>query len=185
MDSRLLDSPIFAPAGQGHHPHARLAKPTSGALHAEYHALKGKTPSLAFFKNPEMAAQATLDAQRILGVDAAIMFADLLPMLEPMGLELDYLEGVGPPVLPIRSHSRRPSPPSSPGSGGRHGLHQRYGAVLPGRATGQHSSHWLCRCLYSRVYAVEGWVRNYLHCKRLMNNAPEAWGILMDSLWTR
>ncbi|GIS18739.1 MAG: hypothetical protein CM15mP120_06550 [Pseudomonadota bacterium] len=48
------------------------------------------------FKNPEKAAQATLDAQRILGVDAAIMFADLLPILEPMGLHLDYLPGEGP-----------------------------------------------------------------------------------------
>ena len=69
----------------------------------EYHAIKGDTPSLEFFKNPELAAQVTLDAQRILGVDAAIMFADLLPMLEPMGFRLDYKAGVGPvfenPVL--------------------------------------------------------------------------------------
>ena len=45
----------------------------AGRYMPEYHALKGDTPSLDFFKNPEMAAQATLDAQRILGVDAAIM----------------------------------------------------------------------------------------------------------------
>ena len=57
----------------------------------EYHVLKGNTRSLDFFKTPELAAKATLDAQRILGVDAAIMFADLLPLLEPMGLQLDYV----------------------------------------------------------------------------------------------
>ena len=34
-----------------------------------------------------------MDAQRILGVDAAIVFADLLPILEPMGLELEYVVG--------------------------------------------------------------------------------------------
>lgn len=62
----------------------------------EYKRVKGQTRSLDFFKNPELAAKITLDAQRILGVDAAIMFADLLPMLEPMGFELDYKEGVGP-----------------------------------------------------------------------------------------
>ena len=68
----------------------------AGRYMPEYHALKGDTPSLDFFKNPEMAAQATLDAQRILGVDAAIMFADLLPIMEPMGLRLDYKPGEGP-----------------------------------------------------------------------------------------
>ena len=70
----------------------------------EYHALKGNTPSLDFFKTPHMAAQATCDAQRILGVDAAILFADLLPILEPMGLRLDYLPGIGPKIdNPVRT----------------------------------------------------------------------------------
>ena len=53
----------------------------AGRYMPEYHALKGNTPSLDFFKTPHMAAQATCDAQRILGVDAAILFADLLPIL--------------------------------------------------------------------------------------------------------
>ena len=76
----------------------------AGRYMPEYHAVKGDTPSLDFFKNPELAAQATLDAQRILGVDAAIMFADLLPIMEPMGLRLDYIVGQGPVFdNPIRS----------------------------------------------------------------------------------
>ena len=52
----------------------------AGRYMPEYHEVKGKTPSLDFFKTPELAAKATCDAQRILGVDAAIMFADLLPL---------------------------------------------------------------------------------------------------------
>ncbi|MBD3646643.1 MAG: uroporphyrinogen decarboxylase, partial [Pseudomonadales bacterium] len=67
----------------------------AGRYMKEYHEVKGDTPSLQFFKTPDLAARATCDAQRILGVDAAIMFADLLPILEPMGLKLDYLPGVG------------------------------------------------------------------------------------------
>lgn len=70
----------------------------------EYHRLKGSTKSLDFFKTPELAAQATLDAQRILGVDAAIVFADLLPVLEPLGMKLDYVAGKGPVFdNPVRS----------------------------------------------------------------------------------
>ncbi|MFN3235490.1 MAG: uroporphyrinogen decarboxylase [Pseudomonadales bacterium] len=78
----------------------------AGRYMPEYHAVKGDTPSLDFFKTPHLAAQATCDAQRILGVDAAIMFADLLPILEPMGLDLDYIPGVGPNISnPVRTHA--------------------------------------------------------------------------------
>ena len=78
----------------------------AGRYMPEYHQVKGNTPSLDFFKTPHLAAQATCDAQRILGVDAAIMFADLLPILEPMGLHLDYLPGIGPDISnPIRTNA--------------------------------------------------------------------------------
>lgn len=76
----------------------------AGRYMPEYRSVKGNTKSLDFFTNPDLAATVTLDAQRILGVDAAIVFADLLPMLHPMGLELDYFEGVGPRFAnPIRT----------------------------------------------------------------------------------
>lgn len=76
----------------------------AGRYMQEYHDVKGTTKSLDFFKTPHLAAQVTCDAQRILGVDAAILFADLLPILEPMGLVLDYIPGVGPNIEnPVRS----------------------------------------------------------------------------------
>ncbi|MFT5794574.1 MAG: uroporphyrinogen decarboxylase, partial [Saprospiraceae bacterium] len=76
----------------------------AGRYMPEYHQVKGNTPSLDFFKTPELAARVTCDAQRILGVDAAIMFADLLPILEPMGMSLDYIPGVGPQFAnPVRT----------------------------------------------------------------------------------
>lgn len=78
----------------------------AGRYMQEYHDVKGTTRSLDFFKTPHLAAQVTCDAQRILGVDAAILFADLLPILEPMGLVLDYIPGVGPNIEnPVRSNN--------------------------------------------------------------------------------
>ena len=78
----------------------------AGRYMQEYHDVKGTTKSLDFFKTPHLAAQVTCDAQRILGVDAAILFADLLPILEPMGLVLDYIPGVGPNIEnPVRSNT--------------------------------------------------------------------------------
>lgn len=75
----------------------------AGRYMPEYRAVREKTTFLGLCQSPELAAQVTLDAQRILGVDAAILFADLLPVLIPMGLELDYLEGEGPKIFnPVR-----------------------------------------------------------------------------------
>jgi len=70
----------------------------------EYRKLKGDTPGIEWFTTPESMAQVAVDAQRILKTDAAILFADLLPVMIPMGLELDYLPGTGPVFHnPVRS----------------------------------------------------------------------------------
>jgi len=66
----------------------------AGRYMKENHEVKGITPSLEFFKTPDLAAQVTCDAQRILGVDASIMFADLLPILYPMVLKFYYLQNI-------------------------------------------------------------------------------------------
>jgi uroporphyrinogen decarboxylase len=76
----------------------------AGRYLPEYMAVRSKVTFLELCKTPDLAAQVTLDAQRILGVDAAILFADLLPMLEPMGLDLEYQKGEGPVIHnPIQS----------------------------------------------------------------------------------
>lgn len=150
----------------------------------EYHALKGDTPSLEFFTTPELAARATLDAQRILGVDAAIVFADLLPMLVPMGLELDYKAGVGPvfadPVRTARAVERLAVPPADDGTG--------YIAETIGRVLGDLPADvpligFAGAPFTLASYAIEGrGSRNYRHVKRMMYGAPEVWQGLMDKL---
>ena len=156
----------------------------AGRYMPEYHQVKGDLPSLDFFKNPEKAAQATLDAQRILGVDAAIMFADLLPILEPMGLHLDYLPGEGPVFSnPIR--------------------HEQHVADLL-TAPAIEATPYIAdtvRCINADLprdialigfagapftlasYAIEGrGSRNYVEVKKMMHNRPELWAQLMDKL---
>ncbi len=76
----------------------------AGRYLPEYMEVRSKVTFIELCKRPELAAQVTLDAQRILGVDAAILFADLLPMLEPMGIDLEYAKGEGPVIHnPIRT----------------------------------------------------------------------------------
>jgi uroporphyrinogen decarboxylase len=72
----------------------------AGRYMPEYQAVRAGRPFLELCKTPELAAKVTVDAQRILGTDAAILFADLLPILETVGLRLEYLEGEGPRLSP-------------------------------------------------------------------------------------
>lgn len=76
----------------------------AGRYLPEYMAVRSKVSFLELCKRPELAAEVTLTAQQVLGVDAAILFADLLPILEPMGFQLEYTPGDGPRILnPVRS----------------------------------------------------------------------------------
>ncbi|MBI5759423.1 MAG: uroporphyrinogen decarboxylase [Planctomycetales bacterium] len=75
----------------------------AGRYLPEYMAVRGKVSFIELCKTPTLAAEVTLTAQRVLGVDAAILFADLLPILEPMGLQLEYAQGEGPVIHnPVR-----------------------------------------------------------------------------------
>lgn len=75
----------------------------AGRYLPEYRAVRDKVDFLKLCKRPDLAAEVTLSAQAALGVDAAILFADLLPILEPMGFQLEYTPGDGPAIRnPIR-----------------------------------------------------------------------------------
>ena len=68
----------------------------AGRYLPEYMDVRRQVTFIELCKRPDLAAEVTLSAQRVLGVDAAILFADLLPILEPMGMDLEYAQGEGP-----------------------------------------------------------------------------------------
>jgi len=70
----------------------------AGRYLPEYMAVRSKVTFIELCKTPELAAEVTLTARERLGADAAILFADLLPMLEPMGIDLEYAKGEGPVI---------------------------------------------------------------------------------------
>ena len=76
----------------------------AGRYMAEYREVRAKTTFLELCKNPQLCSEVMVTAVERLGVDAAIIFSDLLPILEPMGLDLEYAQGEGPVIHnPVRS----------------------------------------------------------------------------------
>lgn len=76
----------------------------AGRYMAEYRALREKHDILTLCRTPELAVQVTLQPIDALGVDAAILFSDLLLPLEPLGVPFHFAAGEGPVVdAPVRS----------------------------------------------------------------------------------
>ena len=68
----------------------------AGRYLPQYRELRGKVTLLEAFHSPEIAAELTLQPVELLGVDAAIIYSDILLIPEAMGMSLDYIPGKGP-----------------------------------------------------------------------------------------
>ncbi len=78
----------------------------AGRYMPEYRAIRAKHPLLEICRQPELAAEVTLQPVRAFDVDAAILFADILLPLIPMGIDLEFARGEGPIIHnPIRTAS--------------------------------------------------------------------------------
>ena len=87
----------------------------AGRYMPEYRAVRKQHSLLEICKKPALAAEVTITAAEILGVDAAIIFADLLLPLEVMGLPFHFSAGEGPVIeKPLRSAGRHREPAHRP-----------------------------------------------------------------------
>ena len=76
----------------------------AGRYQPEFRRIREKTGFLELCKNTELACEVTVLAVQQLQVDAAIIFADILLLLEPLGVGLEYAKGEGPIIhRPLRS----------------------------------------------------------------------------------
>lgn len=153
----------------------------AGRYMVEYRRLREKHSILELCKTPELAAQVTMQPIDRFTLDAAIIFADILLPLEPMGLSLEFAEGEGPVIHnPVRDGAAV----------------ERLKVIDGGELQYVMDAINLTRTkLAGRVpligfagapftlasYAIEGGSsRNYVRTKQMMYGEPQAWHRLMD-----
>ena len=156
----------------------------AGRYMREYRNLRARVPFLTLCKDPSLVSEVTVTAAQKLGVDAAIIFADLLLIVEPLGFELEYASGDGPLVRPpLREAAsvgrlREVEPQES--------LGYLFEAIRQTRADLQPEIPLLgfaAAPFTLASYLIEGGgSRNYIHTKKLMYGEPEAWRALMEHL---
>ena len=156
----------------------------AGRYMAEYRALRERVPFLTLCKTPDLAAQVTVEAVERLGVDAAIIFADILLIVEPMGVGLEFSKGDGPVIhRPVRSGAdvdklREDDPRAT--------VPFVFEAVRKARES--LPAHIPLIGFSGAPFTVASYMiegggsRNYIETKRLMYNDPGAWRALMERL---
>jgi uroporphyrinogen decarboxylase len=155
----------------------------AGRYMAEYRAVRKAHSLLEICKTPALAAEVTITAAEILGVDAAIIFADLLLPLEVMGLPFEFQAGEGPVVeRPVRSAAAIKAL--------RTDRVAELGYVAEAiRKVVTHFGDRLpvigfCGAPYTLAsYMIEGGgSRHYIETKKMMYRSPQAWNDLMEKL---
>ncbi len=155
----------------------------AGRYMKQYREIRAKHSILEICKRPDLAAQITLQPVEMLDVDAAIIFADLLLPVEPMGLKLSFVAGEGPLIEnPVRtSHDVDSLSISNTDELGYVGESiQMVSRALAGKTP---VIGFVGAPFTMASYMVEGGAsRHFLNVKKLMYNDETLWRRLMGKL---
>ncbi len=156
----------------------------AGRYMPEYRAVRSKVSFLELCKDPALATEVTVFAAERLGVDAAILFADILLILEPIGFDLEFAKGEGPvihnPIVEGRDVDRlRRMPDAAPLGYVMDAVASIRAALKPTTPLiGFAGAPFTLAC-----YAIEGGgSRHYEKAKAFMYRDPGAWDSLMEVL---
>jgi uroporphyrinogen decarboxylase len=156
----------------------------AGRYLPEYREIRARTTFLELCKNPALSAEVMLRTVERLGVDAAIIFSDLLPILEPMGLDLEFAHGEGPVIHnPVRTAADvdrvRELDSVEPLDFVMQTVRQTRASLRPDLPV----IGFAGAPFTLASYVIEGGgSRNYLHTKALMYRDEGAWHALLSRL---
>jgi len=154
----------------------------AGRALPEYRAIREHATLVEITRDPALCAEVTLQPVRRLGVDAAILFADITTPFHGMGVAFDIVEGRGPVIeRPVRTladvEALRPFDPEASVPGLLDAI-RLIRAESPVPLIGFAGAPFTLAC-----YLVEGGPsRDFITTKRLMHAQPETWAALLDRL---
>jgi len=159
----------------------------AGRYQPDYRALREKHTMLELIRTPELAAQVTLLPVDEFGLDAAIVFSDILPPLVGMGLDLDFVTGDGPrignPIASTRDVDLLGTPPAEETMAGTLGAIALVRRELEPRDIPVIGFAGAPFTLAS--YAIEGGTsKDFSRTKAFMLSEPAAWKRLLGKLVT-
>ena len=155
----------------------------AGRYMKEYRAVRRRHSLLEICKKPELAAEVTITAAEFLGVDAAIIFADLLLPLEVMGLAFHFAAGEGPVISkPVRTGADVAQLRTDRAA--ELGYVSEAVNLVAKHFEGKLPVIGFCGAPFTLAsYMIEGGgSRHYLHTKKMMYNSPADWDELMRKL---
>ncbi|MDP6450802.1 MAG: uroporphyrinogen decarboxylase [Lentisphaeria bacterium] len=156
----------------------------AGRYMQAYRDLRAKYKILELIKAPELAAEVTLQPINAFDLDAAIVFADILPILEPMGLQLEFVKGDGPIIHnPVRCAADIENLQTP------HAAEALQFTIEAVRLSVSELNGKVPLIGFSgapftvATYAIEGGAsKNFLHVKGLMHESPQDWHALQEKL---
>ncbi len=154
----------------------------AGRYMAEYREVRAKVSFLELCKDPALCSEVMCTAVQRLGVDAAIIFSDLLPILEPMGLDLEFAAGGGPVIHnPVREPLDVDRVLELESVDALHFVMETVRQTRRDLPSHLPVIGFAGAPFTLASYTIEGGAsRNYLHTKTLMYRDPVAWQALME-----
>ncbi len=156
----------------------------AGRYLPEYRALRERYSMLDLIRSPELAVEISLQPLRRFDLDAAIIFSDILPPLESLGVEVRFVQGDGPvipePVRAMKDVARLRSPAPEEIAP----YTQRAIALAARELAGRLPLIGFAGAPFTLAgYLIEGGSsRDFALAKRMMYEEPAVWHALMDRL---
>jgi uroporphyrinogen decarboxylase len=183
MDEQTLPGPLLVRAAK-REPVERTPvwfMRQAGRSLPEYRALRERHGFFDIARTPELCAEVTLQPVRRHGVDAAVLFADIMSPVVPMGVDVELVEGVGPVLeRPIETHD---DVDRLEVTGADEAVLEAI-RIVRGELDGDKALVGFCGAPFTVAgYLVEGRPsRDFARTKALMYGEPDVWHALMEKL---
>jgi len=157
----------------------------AGRYMPHYRAIRARSSFLSLCKDPALSAEVAIHARAYLGVDAAIVFSDILVVLEALGMPLEFTAGDGPKLTaPLRVPAQVSAlRAASQAAADLDYVHRTVGLTIAGLPAHIPCIGFCGGPFTLASYAIEGGSsRHFILTKTFMYREPAAWAELMERL---